>query len=192
MEDLINENGAHVFIVREWLENSDCFYKLFAETVPWERAEIQIMGKPVKEARHTCSYGSIKHKYSGITRKINEWSEEILSLKKLVEEITESEYNSCLLNYYKNGSEYIGYHSDKEIVKNSDVATISLGSKRDFYFKRKNTKGETIKTYLDSGDLCVMNYETQKLFTHSIPKRTSRTEPIGGRISLTFRTLKND
>lgn len=192
MENLIHENGAHVYIVRGWLENSDYFYNLFVETMPWEQAEIKIMGKPVKEARYTCSYGSVNHRYSGITRKMNEWSKELLSIKELVEKTSQSEYNSCLLNYYKNGSNYIGYHSDKEIVKDSNVATISLGSRRAFYFRRKSAEGETIKTYLDSGDLCVMNYETQKLFTHSIPKRTSQSNPIGGRISLTFRTLKND
>jgi alkylated DNA repair dioxygenase AlkB len=42
------------------------------------------------------------------------WIPVLLELKKHVEKITQTSFNSVLLNRYRNGSDSMGWHSDNE------------------------------------------------------------------------------
>ena len=101
-------------------------------------------------------------------------------------------FNFVLINYYANGDQCIGYHSDDErdLDKFSSIVGVSLGSPRDFLLKPKNfiTKNlpNPIKINLDHGSIILMKYPTNKHWTHSIPRRTNINNP---RISLTFRKI---
>ncbi|MGA9153570.1 MAG: alpha-ketoglutarate-dependent dioxygenase AlkB, partial [Candidatus Nitrosopolaris sp.] len=55
---------------------------------------------------------------------------ELLELKQIVEKLTETKFNSCLLNLYHSGNEGMGWHSDDEesIQPNSTIASLSLGA----------------------------------------------------------------
>lgn len=96
--------------------------------------------------------------------------------------------NSCLLNRYRDGNDYIGAHSDKELRgEHATVVTLSLGSPRNFYFIKKSGGGIFKRIVLEPGDLCVMySPSTQQNFTHTVPKQAG----VGERISLTFRQLR--
>jgi alkylated DNA repair dioxygenase AlkB len=113
-------------------------------------------------------------------------------------------YNFCLVNYYASGDDSISYHSDDErfLGSNPNIASLSLGAKRDFLMKHKpppaskqgpappvEDSGETgkpLKLPLASGDMIVMRGETQANWLHRIPKRKSG-EAGNGRINITFR-----
>src|SRR5215469_5659021 len=75
-----------------------------------------------------------------------------LELKQIVEKLTETKFNSCLLNLYHIGNEGMGWHSDDEesIQPNSTIASLSLGAERKFSFKHKQTK-QTISSVLEHG-----------------------------------------
>ncbi|MGC1927444.1 MAG: alpha-ketoglutarate-dependent dioxygenase AlkB [Candidatus Nitrosopolaris sp.] len=105
----------------------------------------------------------------------------------MVEKLTETKFNSCLLNLYHNGSEGIAWHSDdeKSLEKNSTIASLSLGAERKFSFKHKQTK-QTISLVLEHGSLLIMEDATQTYWLHSLPKSKKITGP---RINLTFRTM---
>jgi alkylated DNA repair dioxygenase AlkB len=49
----------------------------------------------------------------------------------------EIRFDYVLINYYANGNNYIGYHSDDErdLKSNGVIASLSLGASRDFCFK---------------------------------------------------------
>jgi hypothetical protein len=53
-------------------------------------------------------------------------------------------FNYCLLNHYRNGEEYMSYHSDDEssLHPHYPIASVSLGSTRSFDIRQRN-KGET-------------------------------------------------
>ena len=55
----------------------------------------------------------------------------------------------------------------------SRIASLSLGGKREFYLKDKANKKLVEKYLLWSGDMVVMQGETQSKWLHSIPKRTN-------------------
>ena len=71
--------------------------------------------------------------------------------------------------------------------KNSLIFSVSFGVERDFIFKHKKTK-EKIKLKLESGSVLIMDYETQKHWAHTLPKRLREKNC---RINLTLRSINN-
>jgi alkylated DNA repair dioxygenase AlkB len=108
-------------------------------------------------------------------------------------------YNFVLVNYYSSGDDSISYHSDDErfLGANPNIASLTLGAKRDFLMKHKPppsvAKGTSLsggdkplKIPLATGDMIVMRGETQANWLHSIPKRKGG-ETGQGRINITLR-----
>ena len=108
-------------------------------------------------------------------------------------------YNMCLINFYRDGNDYIGFHADdeKQLVPNAPIYSISLGAIRKFRLKMKSnmlndnyatgTCGEDdIEFNLTSGSLIVMGGMCQKTHKHCVPKQKKVTEM---RINLTFRAF---
>ena len=116
-------------------------------------------------------------------------------LRRVTEANTDTKFNFCLVNYYASGDDSISFHSDDERFLGSepDIASFSLGARRDFLMKHKPAQpGETavaatpIKYPLASGDMILMRGQTQGNWLHSIPKRKGG-EADRGRINITFR-----
>lgn len=190
LDVLINEKGALAFVVRGWLHwmQADALLEQLASTVPFAKAELQMYGKPVLTPRQMYGMGDEKrvHTYSNTDFELNPWIPEVEDIRNRIVKESGCHLNSCLMNEYKDGSQYIAYHSDREAMGfNNIVVTVSLGGSRAFYFKSKFDDRPTIQTVLYNGDCCVMFGECQKLFTHSIPKRAHGEY----RIALTFREL---
>ncbi|KAF3928254.1 hypothetical protein AA313_de0207918 [Arthrobotrys entomopaga] len=113
-------------------------------------------------------------------------------LKNIVERETGEEFNFILVNYYASSEDSISYHSDDEhfLGPNPTIASLSLGTTRDFLLKHKQDKNQTLKLPLSNGEMVVMKGPTQKKWLHSIPKRSSTVTGSwtnGGRINITFR-----
>lgn len=106
--------------------------------------------------------------------------------------LTGAPFNTCLANYYRDGSDSVSWHADDEpeLGANPVIASVSLGAARKFAIRnatdggRSAGKRDTWSTDLGGGDLLVMRGDSQSRYHHSVPK-TSR--PIGARINLTFR-----
>jgi alkylated DNA repair dioxygenase AlkB len=106
-------------------------------------------------------------------------------LLEMTNEIFGTSFNGILVNYYANGAENIGDHSDDEKgLHNGMVVALSLGAERKFRIRDKKTK-KTVKEILtkDSTYL-IMNGDFQKEFTHGIPAEKDITD---WRCSFTFR-----
>jgi alkylated DNA repair dioxygenase AlkB len=134
-------------------------------------------------------YGDIgySYRYSGTSKTACAWTCELLELKELVQNQTNSTFNSCLLNLYRDGNEGMSWHSDDEkaLGKDSTIASLSLGAERKFALRHKRT-GETVSVVLEDGSLLLMKGATQTYWQHSLPKSKKITTP---RINLTFRTI---
>jgi len=125
--------------------------------------------------------------YSNTTKQALPWTKELLELKGIVEKLSGSSFNSCLLNLYHNGEEGMTWHSDDEkcLGKNTVIASLSLGAARKFALKHKQDK-QTVTIMLESGSLLVMKGVTQSNWLHSLPKTQKVTKP---RVNLTFRKM---
>ena len=108
-------------------------------------------------------------------------------IKQLAEKITETTYNSCLLNLYHNGDESMAWHSDDEktLARHQSIASFSFGAERKFSFKHKTTH-QKVSLILENGSLLVMKDEIQENWWHRLPKTKLVKTP---RINLTFRTI---
>ena len=62
------------------------------------------------------------------------WTSELLEIKKEIEKVSKTVFNSVLINYYRNGNDRVAWHSDdeKELGKNPVIGSISLGAERNF------------------------------------------------------------
>ena len=93
-------------------------------------------------------------------------------------------YNAIVVNNYRSGSDYIGWHKDRE-MKTNIVCTLSLGASR--IFQLRNDKTRVVDSFhVESGDIFVLLPECQKQTKHRVKKEPSRNDQ---RISLTFRII---
>lgn len=172
-------------------EDAVKFEKILMNNIAWESDQAFMFGKLIKTKRKVAWYGDepFAYTYSKMTKVALIWNETLLYLKKIVEEITNETYNSCLLNLYHNGTESMSWHSDaeKQLKKNGSIVSLSFGAERKFVFKHRTTK-EVVQLYLSQGSLLVMKNETQDFWLHRLPPTKKITTP---RINLTFRTIEN-
>jgi len=171
-------------------QQADFYFQTFLDTIEWRNDEARIFGKHIITARKVAWYGEEKfpYRYSGATKYALAWTPELLELKKKVEELTQTTYNSCLLNLYHSGKEGMAWHSDNEaeLKQGGSIASVSLGASRKFSFKHKTEKN-TISLNLSSGSLLEMTGQTQNFWLHRLPPLKNIHHP---RINLTFRTIQ--
>lgn len=191
-----NKNGLNIDYFENFytkLEANNIFSKLEKEIIynSKEESKIIIFGKSIEIPRQQVAYGDegLFYSFSGLQVKTKPWTPLLVELKNKVEQQTNQTFNFVLINRYKDGSQYIGYHSDdeKELKDKPLIVGLSFGASRELLFKHKS---EDIikKINLKHGSMYVMNDPTNKNWKHSIPTRTNILEP---RISLTFRNIIN-
>ena len=162
--------------------------KLLTE-IDWRNDQSFIYGKLITTKRKVGWYGdeAFDYTYSKTTKQALPFTKELLAIKKLTEQKTGEQYNSCLLNLYHNGDEGMGWHCDaeKELKKDGAIASLSFGAERKFLYRHKQTK-ETVEVFLEHGSLLLMHGTTQTHWLHRMPPTKKVTTP---RINLTFRTI---
>ena len=133
----------------------------------------------------------MSYTYSGIQMNAKPWTNELLEIKKSIEPLARTQFNSVLINYYRDGRDRVAWHSDdeKELGLNPVIASISFGAERKFKLRHKRFKENQLKheIILPNGSLLIMSGVTQHHWLHEIP-RTAK--PIGPRINLTFRVIR--
>ena len=164
------------------------------EEIPWVQNKINFYGKESLVPRLESWHGDegMSYTYSGIKMDAKPWTKNLLKIKESIEPIAKTTFNSVLINYYRDGKDRVAWHSDdeKELGKNPVIASVSLGAERKFKLRHKKYKENQLqhKVFLQSGSLLLMSGSTQHHWLHEIP-RTAK--PIGPRINLTFRIIKN-
>ena len=175
------------------LSDSEFYFERLFNTIAWRCDQALVFGKLIETKRKvawcadTVDGKPFSYTYSGITKQSIPFTQELLALKKLVEQHSHESYNSCLLNLYHSGEEGMAWHSDGELdlKKNGAIASLSFGAERKFSFKHKLSK-EVVALQLKPGSLLVMKGTTQQHWLHRLPPTKKVLEP---RINLTFRTI---
>lgn len=170
-------------------DEANGYFHSLLQNIPWKNDEVVVFGKHTVTKRKTAWYGDSNYVYiySNTIKQALSWTRELINLKHLVENLSNTKFNSCLLNLYHDGNEGMGWHSDdeKSIEENSTIASVSFGAERKFSFKHKQNK-KIISVLLEHGSLLLMKEVTQKNWLHSLPKSKKITLP---RINLTFRRM---
>ena len=167
--------------------------KLIAET-PWRAETIVVWGKVFPQPRLIAWYGDTgrRYTYSGIRMEPLPWTERLLDIRRRVQEVAGFEFNSVLLNYYRNNRDSMGLHSDDEpeLGPKPIIASVSLGQERTLIFKHKTAAAlRPVRLPLASGSLLLMKGDTQCNWKHGINKED---RSCGARVNLTFRRIQID
>uniref|UniRef100_A0A8H7MZ77 Fe2OG dioxygenase domain-containing protein n=1 Tax=Bionectria ochroleuca TaxID=29856 RepID=A0A8H7MZ77_BIOOC len=143
------------------------------------------------------------------------FSPTVFAIKEATEKQVGHPLNHVLIQYYRDGNDYISEHSDKtlDIVKDSFIANVSLGAERTMVLRTKrldkdpsrtesspdhgNKKRQVQRARLPHNSLFRMGLRTNMKWLHAIrqDKRAERDKTAdelaysGGRISLTFRNI---
>ncbi|XP_028087995.1 DNA oxidative demethylase ALKBH2 isoform X2 [Camellia sinensis] len=208
-------NGSEVVFITRFLslEDSWKWFDYLNKEIPWIRPTIRVFGRFCLQPRDTCyvaSAGLPELSYSGYQPHAYSW-DDFPPLKDILEAVHKafpgSSFNSLLLNRYKGGNDYVGWHADDEKLYGStpEIASVSFGCDREFLLKKKPSKMSQDKRVegeppskrskksnhsdhhlftLKHGSLLLMRGYTQRDWVHSVPKR-AKAEAT--RINLTFR-----
>ena len=181
--DGIVEDYGLIFNAQE----AAAWFSYLQHQLPWQADEVRIYGKHHVLKRLVVWYGDAgqNYSYSGVQRMALPWSTPMLQLKSYIEQLTQTQFNSCLANLYPTGAEGMGWHSDDDmsLATETTIASLSFGASRKFYLRHKHSQ-EKLAFTLNSGQLLVMRGQTQCYWQHQIPKMLRVYEP---RINLTFR-----
>lgn len=166
-------------------EEADALFAWLRTEVVWKQETAR--GNPLPRLNAWFADGGLAYRYSGLSHAGTGWLPELEAIKEAVESAAGERFNSLLLNRYRDGQDSIGFHTDAEpeLGENPAVATVSFGSVREFVLKHKKAK-EKLSYQLEHGSLLVMGGTSQHHWLHAVPKTE---EPVGERISLTFRLI---
>jgi alkylated DNA repair dioxygenase AlkB len=171
-------------------DRADSLLKVLLNQVSWQQSQIRLYGRTVAEPRLSCWMGDSEavYRYSGTVFTPKPWIEPVTQLKRAVEVRSGQHFNSVLLNYYRNGGDAMGWHSDDEpeLGPRPVIASVSLGGARRFLLREKRKGARSFGLNLAHGSLLVMHGDLQRRFQHALP-RTLKS--VDARINLTFRKI---
>jgi alkylated DNA repair dioxygenase AlkB len=169
---------------------SDSFYEDLLRNADWKQERIKLYGKSVDLPRLTAWHGEEgnSYHYSGITVDPAPWTSTLLAIKREIEAVSETTFNSVLLNLYRGERDSVSWHSDDEpeLGVNPVIGSVSFGEARAFEFRHKRDKQLRLKLDLTSGSYLLMKGPTQHHWQHQVPKASGARRP---RINLTFRVI---
>jgi alkylated DNA repair dioxygenase AlkB len=189
-QELLPHDGSALY--RPGFFNSvDCdrMFRSILDETPWEARNIILFGREVPQPRLACWYGDLAYSYSGITLDPRPMTPTLLEIKQRCEKETTTQFNSVLVNLYRDGQDSMGLHADDEPELGVEpiIASVSFGGERNFRLRHRQSK-DLQQISLASGSLLVMSGLSQENWMHDIPKTKKFVEP---RINLTFRYINS-
>ena len=158
--------------------------------IHWRQESITLFGKRHLQPRLSAWYGNpgASYRYSGLDNTPLPWTVDLQTLRQRVQTTCGHQFNSVLLNYYRDGSDAMGMHADDEPELGTEpvIASLSLGAPRRMRFVHRRREHQPLNLVLEPGSLLIMSGLTQSNWKHGI-NRTQR--PCGPRVNLTFRRI---
>ena len=170
--DVLDER-SWLDVVPGWVvDHGALFDRLLAEA-PWQQRTRTMWDREVLEPRMVAVVPQPFPSY----------------VQELVDPLSERygvDFDSCLVNLYRDGSDAVAWHADtvRKRLRDPLVATVSLGARRSFLV-RPAAGGPTVRRYKPGeGDLIVMGGAMQHDWHHTVPREKSAS---GARMSVTLR-----
>jgi len=170
-------------------DSSRLFAGLMRET-DWQQHQLVLFGRRIAAPRLSAWYGEpdCHYRYSGLQLRAQPFTPALAEIRARVAALAGSDFDSVLLNLYRDGNDGMSWHSDDEPELGAAplIASVSLGAARRFLLRRRDGSGESVALDLADGSLLLMLPPLQRHWRHSVPK-TRRL--VGPRINLTWRQI---
>jgi len=168
------------------------FFDTLLNEIPWREETITLFGKTHLQPRMLEFLGDqgIEYTYSRKRYRAIPWTDSLLHLRGIAEQVAQAPFNSVLANYYRNERDSMGMHSDDEpeLGMQPTIVSMSFGATRMFVLRHKTRREiSPVRIPLHSESILVMKGATQQHWLHGIEKKT---RALGPRINLTFRCIK--
>lgn len=176
---ILSDSVKHSLSKHSWYQLIEDAYPISKEQYqrlwnlhPQQRDEIMMFGRLVRIPRYQKLYGNkVEYRYSGknlISETIN--NEVMATSLNWVNAIDDQNYNGMLVNWYQDGTHYMGAHSDDErdLSPQAAIYSFSFGATRTFRIINKATSEKT-DLLLRHGSLLVMGGSMQHEFKHALP-----------------------
>jgi alkylated DNA repair dioxygenase AlkB len=169
MDDFSLKDGE-VKIYRGYFDQHD--QSVFSD-VNFEQNQIEMYGKTYFIPRLEAWFGEKDYTYTGMKLKSRPYPSWLNKMQREVQDLSDKSFNSALINKYRNGDDYVGYHSDDEacLGKSPVIASLSFGAERSFLLKHNTDSSSNLSIQLLHGDLLVMGAGIQEHYKHCVPKR---------------------
>ena len=190
---VLNLSDAEIIYYPNFFDKkeADAIFAQLKTEIPWQQDEIRVFGKIHPQPRLTALFGNEgkPYSYSNIKMQPHPWNQLLQKIKSSVENVSDTNFTTVLLNLYRDGKDGNGWHADneKELGTNPIIASVSFGAERVFQLKHNSISGLKQNILLEHGSLLLMKGTTQHFWKHQIPKTS---KPIGERINLTFRVIQ--
>ncbi|WP_170833938.1 alpha-ketoglutarate-dependent dioxygenase AlkB family protein [Pseudomonas argentinensis] len=176
-----------------WLDaaTADDWLRRLVGQTPWQQPEVVLFGRQLPVPRLVAWYGDseARYRYSGMTHQPLPWTPLLAEIRQHLVDALGQPLNGALLNYYRDGQDSMGWHSDDERELGAEplVASLSLGGVRRFDLRRKGATRIEHSLQLEHGSLLVMSGQTQHHWQHQVAKTR---QPCAPRLNLTFRLIR--
>ncbi len=190
--------GAELWLDHQWLpaHEADGLIAALRSTIVWETHRLRMFGREVDSPRRSCWIGDpgAGYTYSRTRFEPRPWPAPLLPVRRRLNEALDAQFNSVLVNLYRDGRDRMGWHSDDEpeLGPQPLIASLSLGATRRFVLKpreqhqKQSGSADRLALELNSGSLLIMRGETQRHYRHALP---ATARPVAERINLTFRRI---
>ncbi|MEQ8861378.1 MAG: alpha-ketoglutarate-dependent dioxygenase AlkB [Pseudomonadales bacterium] len=162
---------------------ADALFQDLRDGVAWRRERLQLFGRPVTVPRLLGWYGDsgVNYRYAAADHLCEGWLPSLAALRARLRRELGLSSNLVLLNRYRHGRDYMGWHRDDETGLQPAIVSLSLGATRRFLLRPPGAD-RSWGLDLEHGSALTMDGR----WRHSLP-RTRR--PVGERINLTFRLV---
>jgi alkylated DNA repair dioxygenase AlkB len=171
-------------------KESEMFFHELKDNSAWSQQEIKIYGKSVMQPRLVGFYGNcgVQYKYSALSLSAVGWNKSLLHIKEKIDKELNLQFNSALLNLYRDGNDSMGWHRDneKELGIEPLIVSISFGALRKFQLREYKNKLSKVILEPASGSLILMKGVIQENWEHCVPKTKLK---VGERVNVTFRNV---
>ncbi len=172
-------NDGDVRLYRGWLapERADALLASIHASTAWVQERRKMYDRFVDVPREQAWFGDDRE---------HPFTPELDAVRRELEALTGERFSHVLLNRYRNGSDSVAWHHDREVdhLKQPVIASLTLGATRAFDLRPKTDRAKVLSLDLDHGDLVVMRGDTQTNWEHRVAKNL---RIAGERINLTFR-----
>ena len=170
-------DGAKFVHILKYVNDPNALFDELKNKITWRQWEYSVYEKEVKSPRLM----NILHfeNTDDNTDLLN-----LLKIKERVEKLTKVKFMYAVLNYYRDGNDYVSYHSDRKVKHGQTVVSVTVGATRRFNLKHRTDKDKKYTYLLAHGDVLILNdCAIRFAYKHSVPKMTN----VGPRINITFR-----
>lgn len=163
------------------LDSADDLLNWCEREPAWRAESIRLYGRVQAVPRLVAWFGDegVAYRYSGVEHRAHGWPDTLDRLRSELCARFVPGLNFVLLNRYRTGRDWMGWHRDDEMEVVGPVVSVSLGATRRL---RLDLGDETPALELEHGSVLVLDGNLR----HSLA-RTQRA--VAERINLTFRRI---